>query len=59
MATQLFRRHVAHCSDDLSRIRINSFLWNVRLKLREPEGTFRSITRRRGHPMVESQTEAR
>jgi hypothetical protein len=58
MARQLFRRHVAHCSDDLSRIRINSFLWTVRLKLREPEGTFRSIEAQ-GHPMVESQTEAR
>ena len=37
MAAQLFRRHVAHCSDGLSRIRINRFLWAGRQKLREPE----------------------
>ena len=45
MAPQLFRRHAAHCSDGLSRIRINGFLWNGRQKLRQPEvHDFRQLT---------------
>ena len=37
MAAQLLRRHEAHCSDGLSRVRINGFPWTGRQKLREPE----------------------
>jgi hypothetical protein len=37
MAAQLFGRHVAHCSNGLSWVCINGFLWTGRQRLRKPE----------------------
>jgi len=44
MAAQLFRRHVAHCSDGLSRVRINGFPWTGRQNFASPKSAnFRQL----------------